>query len=125
MEDLARSLMVKVPALAGVPLWAMTLLVVLLVAAVLLVFALTFGGLGSYVLRKVAGDIQVRVINTPTAHICDAHGHVPHATIMAVNDELARIVERHKGRILALATVDGYDGEASARELERALEPEG
>jgi aminocarboxymuconate-semialdehyde decarboxylase len=68
-----------------------------------------------------AGDIAVRVINTPTAHICDAEGHVPHATIMAVNDELARIVDRHKGRIIALATVDGYDGEASARELERAV----
>lgn len=68
-----------------------------------------------------AGDIQVRVINTPTAHICDAEGNVPHATIMAINDELARIVGRHKGRIIALATVDGYDGDKSARELERAV----
>ena len=68
-----------------------------------------------------AGDISMRVINTPTAHICDADGHVPHATIMAINDELARIVARHPGRIIALATVDAYDGEPSARELERAV----
>ncbi|MBF8258608.1 MAG: hypothetical protein HW377_982 [Actinobacteria bacterium] len=61
MEALALKLMSAVPALAGVPLWVMTLLVMVVVAAVLLVFALTFGGLGSYVLRKVAGDIQVRI----------------------------------------------------------------
>ncbi|MBM2828641.1 MAG: hypothetical protein HW408_1173, partial [Actinobacteria bacterium] len=46
MEALALKLMSAVPALAGVPLWVMTLLVMVVVAAVLLVFALTFGGLG-------------------------------------------------------------------------------
>lgn len=68
-----------------------------------------------------SGDVSARVINTPTAHICDEQGHVPHDTIMQVNDELARIVGRHRGRIIALATVDGYDGKSSARELERAV----
>ncbi len=61
MESLARSLVAALPFLSGVPFWAVTLLVMIVVAAVLLVFALTFGGLGSYVLRKVAGDIQVRI----------------------------------------------------------------
>jgi len=61
MEALALKLMNAVPALSGVPLWVMTLLVMVVVAVVLLVFALTFGGLGSYVLRKVAGDIQARI----------------------------------------------------------------
>ncbi len=61
MEALARSLIIAVPAIGGVPLWVVTLLVMVVVAAVLLVFFLTFGGVGSYVLRKVAGDIQVRI----------------------------------------------------------------
>jgi len=61
MESLARSLISAFPVISGVPLWAVTLLVMVVVAAVLLVFMLTFGGLGSYVLRKVAGDIQVRI----------------------------------------------------------------
>src|SRR3989304_578856 len=61
MEALARSLGQAVPAIAGLPFWTVTLLVVGVAAAVLLVSALTFGGVGSYVLRKVAGDIQVRI----------------------------------------------------------------
>jgi predicted TIM-barrel fold metal-dependent hydrolase len=68
-----------------------------------------------------AGDIDARVINTPTAHICDAAGHVPHDTIRRVNDELAAIQHRHPGRIHALATVEAYDGDRAARELERAI----
>ncbi len=61
MESFALSLVKAVPALSGVPMWTVTLTAMVLSAAVLLVFALTFGGLGSYVLRKVAGDIQVRI----------------------------------------------------------------
>lgn len=68
-----------------------------------------------------SGDLAARVVNTPTAHICDAHGHVPHDTIMRINDELAALQQRHPGRIHALATVDAYDGDRAARELERAV----
>ena len=68
-----------------------------------------------------AGDISARVVNTPTAHICDANGHVPHDVTMQINDALARLVERHPGRIHALATVDAYDGDHAARELVRAV----
>ena len=61
MEALAVSLVNAVPLLAGVPLWAVTLLLMVVVAVVILVFALTFEGVGSLVLRKVAGDIQARI----------------------------------------------------------------
>jgi hypothetical protein len=40
---------------------------------------------------------------------------------MAMNDELAELVARHPGRIYGLASVDGYDGDNSAREAERAI----
>jgi NADH-quinone oxidoreductase subunit H len=61
MESLALSLMKTAPVLAGTPLWAVSLLVMVLVAAAVLVFALTYSGLATYVERKVAGDIQARI----------------------------------------------------------------
>jgi NADH-quinone oxidoreductase subunit H len=61
MEALAQSLIRAVPALSGVPLWALSLLLMVIVAAVVLTFALTYAGLATYVERKVAGDIQARI----------------------------------------------------------------
>jgi NADH-quinone oxidoreductase subunit H len=61
MESLALSLVKTAPVLAGTPLWAVSLLVMILVAAAVLVFALTYSGLATYVERKVAGDIQARI----------------------------------------------------------------
>jgi aminocarboxymuconate-semialdehyde decarboxylase len=68
-----------------------------------------------------AGDLSARVVNCPTAHLCDTAGNVPAGTIEAINDELAVLQSRHPGRIHALATVDAYDGDRAARELERAI----
>jgi len=67
------------------------------------------------------GHLAARVVNIPGNLIADADGHVPHETIVAVNDELADLVARHPGRIHGLASVDGYDGDRSAREAERAI----
>jgi predicted TIM-barrel fold metal-dependent hydrolase len=67
------------------------------------------------------GHLAARVVNIPVNLIADADGHVPHDTIMAMNDELAELVARHPGRIYGLASVDGYDGDNSAREAERAI----
>ena len=61
MEALAISLVKSVPMLGGAPLWAVTLLLIVASAVIILVFALTFEGVGSLVLRKVAGDIQARI----------------------------------------------------------------
>ena len=66
------------------------------------------------------GHLAARVVNIPGNLIADTDGHVPHETIMAVNDELTELVARHPGRIYGLASVDGYDGDKSAREAERA-----
>jgi predicted TIM-barrel fold metal-dependent hydrolase len=67
------------------------------------------------------GHLVARVVNIPGNLIADAAGHLPHETIMAMNDELAELVARHPGRIHGLASVDGYDGDKSAREAERAI----
>ena len=67
------------------------------------------------------GDIDARVVNMSPALMANADGHVPHGTIVAMNDDLAALVARHPGRIHGLASVDAYDGERSAREAERAI----
>ena len=67
------------------------------------------------------GYLGGRVVNIPAALIADAEGHVPHDTIMVINDDVAGLVARHPGRIHGLASVDAYDGDRSAREAERAI----
>lgn len=61
LEALATSLVQAVPVLSAVPLWSLTLLIMVAAAAVVLTFALTYAGLATYVERKVAGDIQARI----------------------------------------------------------------
>ena len=68
-----------------------------------------------------AGDATSRVVNIPAQLMAGADGRVPHQTIVAMNDHLAGLVARHPGRIYGLASVDGYDGDKSAREAERAI----
>jgi len=67
------------------------------------------------------GKLEARVVSILIQLIADAEGHVPHETIMAMNDALAELVARHPGRIHGLASVDAYDGDRSAREAERAI----
>lgn len=67
------------------------------------------------------GHLAARVVNIPGNLIADAEGHVPHQTIMTMNDDLAALVARHPGRIHGLASVDAYDGDRAAREAERAV----
>jgi predicted TIM-barrel fold metal-dependent hydrolase len=67
------------------------------------------------------GHLNARVVNMSPALFADQDGRVPHATIMALNDDLAELVSRHPGRIYGLASVDAYDGDQSAREVERSI----
>jgi len=67
------------------------------------------------------GHLAARVVNIPGNLIADADGQVPHETIVAMNDELAELLARHREHIYGLGSVDGYDGDRSAREAERAI----
>jgi len=68
-----------------------------------------------------AGHLAARIVSIPAQMIADAEGHVPHDTIMAINDHLAGLVVRHPGRVHGLASIDAYDGERAAREAERSI----
>jgi predicted TIM-barrel fold metal-dependent hydrolase len=67
------------------------------------------------------GELRARVVSIPAQLIADADGHVPHDTIMAMNDDLAALVARYPGRIHGQASVNAYDGDRAAREAERAI----
>ena len=68
-----------------------------------------------------AGDIAGRVVSTPPGHIGDDSGKATVEQIRRLNDAHRELVGRRAGHIFALATVDAYDGETAAREVERAV----
>jgi predicted TIM-barrel fold metal-dependent hydrolase len=68
-----------------------------------------------------AAGIAARVINTPTAFIEDAEGNAPAGAIQRINDQMAELCGKHPGKLYGLATVDAFAGDASARELTRAI----
>ena len=68
-----------------------------------------------------AAGIAARVINTPTAFIEDADGNFPADAIARINDDMAALVAKNPGRLYGLATVNAYEGDAAARELNRAV----
>jgi len=68
-----------------------------------------------------SANLAARVINTPTAFIEDADGKVPAGTIARINDRMAELVDRHRGKLHGLATVDAFAGDAGAAEVTRAV----
>ncbi|MFC7400154.1 amidohydrolase family protein [Chelatococcus sp. GCM10030263] len=65
--------------------------------------------------------IAARVVNTPLEFLKDADGGVSPDLTRRVNDQLAELVARHRGRLYGLATIDAFTGEDGARELIRAV----
>jgi predicted TIM-barrel fold metal-dependent hydrolase len=48
-------------------------------------------------------------------------GHPPNAGFLSVNDDIAGIVQRHPGRLVAFAGVNPFDGARAVDELERCV----
>src|ERR1700744_2876670 len=67
------------------------------------------------------GQVDVRVLGAPPALLTPAGEHLEAAAISAVNDHLAAVLAAHDGRLLGLATIDAFQGEAAAAEARRAL----
>jgi predicted TIM-barrel fold metal-dependent hydrolase len=73
-------------------------------------------------LRSIeTAGLAARVINTPTAFLEDADGNVPPDCHRRINDHLAALCGKHKGKLHGLAAVDAFAGDAAARELTRAV----
>ena len=65
--------------------------------------------------------VTTRVINTPLEFIQDPDADVQPGMVERINDQLAALVVKNKGRLLGLATVDVYTGDTAAREVRRAV----
>lgn len=77
---------------------------------------------GTLIASLERSNIAARVVSTPPEFIEDTDGHAPADSYRRINDAVAELVSRHPGRLYALATIDAYGGERSARELERAVQ---
>lgn len=65
--------------------------------------------------------VAARIISAPPEFLEDADGNVPADGYRRINAAAAELVSQHPDRLYALASVDAFGGERSARELERAV----
>jgi aminocarboxymuconate-semialdehyde decarboxylase len=65
--------------------------------------------------------ITSRVINTSLEFVLAPGEEADLDTVRRINDSIAGVTHRHSAVLHGLATVDAYQGEASARELTRAV----
>ncbi len=65
--------------------------------------------------------INAKVLTAPTAVLVPPGTQLPMAQIQRINDTFAQFVVRYPQQLLALATIDAFQGEAAAREVERAV----
>lgn len=68
-----------------------------------------------------AVGVDTKVLSAPTAALVPAGGQLTAEQIQRINDRLAALVDCYPGRLLALATIDAFQGEAAAQEIERAV----
>ncbi|AWD22558.1 amidohydrolase family protein [Fuscovulum blasticum] len=69
-----------------------------------------------------SGDLAGRVVNVPLALIAPHPAGFPADLPARLNDALAALVAERPGQLFGLAAVDTFGGEASARELTRAVQ---
>jgi len=66
--------------------------------------------------------IDVRVLSAPASMLTAPGQPLPPERMARVNDGLAQLVAEHPGHLLALATIDAFQGDRAAREVERAVQ---
>lgn len=66
-------------------------------------------------------DLDRRVLSAPPALVTPDGSVLAVAAIQAMNDHLAEVVSTHSERLVGLATIDAFQGDAAATELERAV----
>ena len=77
-------------------------------------------GIDAQLAAMDAAGVDVNVISAPLSMLI-GDGHAPDGLVERVNERFAELIQAHPGRLLALATVDAFDGDAAAREVERAV----
>ena len=65
--------------------------------------------------------IDEKVLSAPARSLVASGQSLPLALMKRINDRFAEMVAAHPERLLALATVDAFQGDAAASEAERAI----
>ncbi len=66
--------------------------------------------------------IDAKVLSAPPALITTPGQLLPTDMMQRINDHFAELVDAYPQRLLALATIDAFQGDAAAREVERAVQ---
>ena len=66
--------------------------------------------------------IDAKVLSAPSAVIAAPGQQLPTGMMQRINDHFAELVDAYPQRLLALATIDAFQGDAAAREVERAVQ---
>jgi predicted TIM-barrel fold metal-dependent hydrolase len=68
-----------------------------------------------------AAGIDAKVMSAPTANLAAPRERLAPGFIQSMNDHFAELVAAHPGQLLALGTIDAFQGEAAGREVERVV----
>lgn len=67
-------------------------------------------------------NIDAKVLSAPSALLVEPGKQLPANMMERINDHFAELVSTYPKRLLALATIDAFQGEVAAREVERAIQ---
>lgn len=68
-----------------------------------------------------AAGIDAKVLSAPTANLTAPGQQLAPGFIQHMNDRFAELVAEQPGRLLALGTIDAFQGDGAAREVERVV----
>ena len=66
-------------------------------------------------------NIDAKVLSAPSALLVEPGKQLPASMMEHINDRFAELVSLYPDHLLALATIDAFQGEVAAREVERAI----
>ena len=69
-----------------------------------------------------SANIDAKVLSAPSALLAEPGKQLSASMIERINDLFAELVSNYPDRLLALATIDAFQGEVAAREVERAIQ---
>lgn len=69
-----------------------------------------------------SAGIDAKVLSAPASILVAPGQQMPGSALARINDRFAELVARHPQQLYALATIDAFQGEAAAREAERAIQ---
>jgi predicted TIM-barrel fold metal-dependent hydrolase len=67
-------------------------------------------------------NIDAKVLSAPSALLAEPGEQLPAPMIERINDRFAKLVSIYPDRLLTLATIDAFQDEVAAREVERAIQ---